>query len=134
MKNNLVVQTKENTVRLAIWTGAWLITTALASFGPKLIWDFNNLISVSAILLNILVGAGMIWANKRFLQDLDELQQKIQLEAMALALGIGLILGLGYSLLDIAQVISFDAEISHLIIVMSITYLIGMKSGQVRYR
>jgi len=76
----------------------------------------------------------MILANKRHLRGLDELQQKIQLEAMALSLGIGLIVGLGYSNLDVTDVIGFDAEISHMVILMGLTYLVGVISGTRKYR
>ena len=50
----------------------------------------------------------MIVANKNHLRGLDEMQQKIQLEAMALALGVGLVAGLGYSTLSITNLITFD--------------------------
>jgi hypothetical protein len=124
----------KNTLRLGYWTAAWLITMALASFGPVFIWQSNKLLTGLAILLNLLVGFGMIMANKRHLRGLDELQQKIQLEAMALSLGIGLVVGLFYSSLDIANLISFDAEISHLVILVGLTYLAGVIAGHRKYR
>jgi hypothetical protein len=88
----------------------------------------------TAILINLGIGVGMILANKQHLQGLDELQQKIQLEAMALSLGVGLVGGLGYSLLDTTKLISSDAEISHLVILMSLTYLGGVIAGNRRYK
>ena len=39
------------------------------------------------------IGAGMIIANRDYLRGLDELQQKIQLEAMALTNVAGILLG-----------------------------------------
>jgi hypothetical protein len=51
------------------------------------------------------------------------MQQKIQLEAMSLTLGVVLVVGLTCSNLDIANIISFDAEIAHVIILMSLTYV-----------
>ncbi len=68
------------------------------------------------------------------MQGLDEMHQKIQLEAMALSLGVGLIAGLGYSNLDIATVIAFDAKISHLVILMGLTYAAGTFFGIRKYR
>ncbi len=126
--------TVRNTVRLGFWTLAWLVTMAIASFGPKFIWQSNEVVTIAAIVLNIAVGAGMILANKRHLNGLDELQQKIQLDAMALSLGVGLIVGLGYSNLDVANIISADAEISHLVILMGLTYLTGVIAGTRKYR
>lgn len=122
-----------NTVRLGIWTGAWVLTMAVATFGPQLVWESRS-ISILAIAANFTIGIGMILANKRHLQGLDEMQRKVQLEAMALALGVALIAGLSYSTLDATNVIAFDAEISHLVILIGITYGTGLALGLRKYR
>ena len=121
-------------MRLGYWTSAWLITMALATFGPLLIWPSTWWLTVLLVIVNVVIGFGMIVANKRHLQGLDEMQQKIQLEAMALSLGIGLVVGLGYSMLDVTNVIAFDAEISHLVILVGLTYGAGTVVGMRRYR
>jgi hypothetical protein len=125
--------TRRNTITLAKWTAAWLITMALAVFGPRFIWDYAMAGTLSAIVLNLVAGFGMIVANIRHLRGLDELQQKIHLEAMGLALGVAVVVGLAYSSLDITNVISFDAEISHLVVIVALTYLAGVLAGQRRY-
>ena len=132
--NDWKARNTKNTLSLGYWTGAWLITLAIATFGPRYIWASSTVFTVLAILLNLGVGFGMILANKRQLNGLDELQQKIQLESMALSLGVGLICGISYSVMDTTRLISFDAEISHLVILMGITYLAGIFAGQRRYR
>ncbi len=124
---------KRNTTRLAWWTGAWVLTLAIAVFGPLLLWE-SGALSLASILLNIVVGIGMIVANKHHLDGLDELQRKIQLEAMALALGVGLVGGLAYSTADITDVIAFDAEISFLVILISFAYMIGIFLGRRKYQ
>ncbi|MEL7450599.1 MAG: hypothetical protein AAFN78_15405 [Pseudomonadota bacterium] len=125
---------KRNTQRLAGWTGAWLVTMALVNFGPTYVWDHNTALTGIAIVLNILVGFGMIAANRRHLLGLDEMQRAIQLGAMALTLGVGLVLGLAYSNLDVTGMIPFDAEISHLVVLMALTYLGGVLAGTRKYR
>ena len=132
--SNWEANTVRNTVRVGIWTFGWLASMAVANFGPKFIWASNESLTILAIVVNLAMGVGMILANKRHLRGLDELQQKIQLEAMALSLGIGLIVGLGYSNLDVTDVIGFDAEISHMVILMGLTYLVGVISGTRKYR
>jgi hypothetical protein len=129
-----VAQGRKNTLRLGYWTGAWLVTMAVAAFGPLLMWQANQLLTALAIFLNIGIGFGMILANKNSLKGLDELQQKIQLEAMALSLGVGLVIGLGYSTMDTSNLISFDAEISHLVILMGLTYGAGIFVGRRKYQ
>jgi hypothetical protein len=123
-----------NTLRLGYCTGAWLVTTALATFGPQFIWHDNTLLTASAIFINLAIGLATILANKHHLQSLDEMQQKIQLEAMALSLGVGFVCGLSYSLLDQSNLMAADAEISHLILLMGLTYLAGTVIGNRRYR
>ena len=125
-------RTRRNTIRLAWWTGAWLVTMATAVFGPLIAWE-SKVISLGAILVNVAAGIGMIVANKQHLDGLDELQRKIQLEAMAIALGVGFVAGLAYSTLDVANVIAGDAEISFLVILISLTYIGGVLIGRRKY-
>ena len=132
--NDWATKTVKNTRLLGYWTGAWVLTMALANFGPRFIWESNGTMTLIAILINLAIGFGMILANKRHLKGLDELHQKVQLEAMALSLGVGLVIGLSYSNLDVTNLISFDAEISHLVIVMGLTYLVGVITGLRKYR
>ena len=96
---------KKNTKNLALWTMVWLLSMAIATFGPKFIWDSENVLTVAGIILNALLGVGMILANIRHLNGLDDLQKKIQLEGMAIALGVGIVGGLSYSLLDTTNII-----------------------------
>ncbi|TLU59941.1 hypothetical protein FE810_16500 [Thalassotalea litorea] len=127
--SNWQTRNKKNTRNLAIWTLAWVLTMALATLGPQLIWQEDTLYSVLAILLNILIGIGMIYANARHLRGLDEMQQRVQLQSMGITLGVGMVLGFAYSNLDIANVIATDAEISHLMMLMAITYMISLFIG-----
>ena len=123
-----------NIANLKKWTAAWVATTALAAFGPKMIWDFETLPTIIGVLINLGVGFGMILSNKRHLQWLDELQRKIFLEAAALSLGVGLVCGLSYELLEDIKLISFEPEISHLVILMGLTFLAGTVIGHRKYR
>ncbi|MCF6144675.1 hypothetical protein PMAG_a1531 [Pseudoalteromonas mariniglutinosa NCIMB 1770] len=66
----------------------------------------------------------MIMANKRHLSGLDELQQRLHLNAMAITLGGSLVFGLAYSVLQTSGVISLRQGISHLVMFMGITYFV----------
>jgi len=132
--NNWAANSAKNTIVLGYWTVAWVLTMALATFGPKFIWQSSDTLTTLAIIINFAVGIGMILANIRHLKGLDEMHQKIQLEAMGISLGVGLVAGLSYSNLDVANIITNDAEISYLIIIMGLTYLVAVIAGQRKYR
>lgn len=132
--SDFAARSKKNTIRLGLWTGAWVLATALVAFGPKLLWDFDTSLTILALLSNLGIGVGMILANKQHLKGLDEMHQKIQLEAMGLSLGIGLVVGIGYEQMEDIRLITFEPEISHLIMLMAISYMIGVFLGTRRYR
>ena len=96
-------------------------------------WHSSASISILAIGINAVIGLGLIVTFMRYLKELDELQRKIQLEALAIAMGVGFVGGFSYSLLVTAKFIS-DAEISDIILLMTLTYVVGIIVGQVRYR
>lgn len=120
--------------RLAVWVLAWIGTVALARFGPAHLWDSQSVVSWAAIVSNIAIGIGLIVAHARYLQKLDELQRKIMLDAMAVALGAALVAGCAYGAAANADVMAGDAEIGLLIILMSVVYVMAVLVGNTRYR
>ena len=124
----------QQVARLIFWSAGWVVTTALAATGPRLIWHYATLPTTIGVLVNLGAGLGMIVTVKRFVQQLDEMQQRIFLDAGALTLGVGLVLGLGYELLEDTKLITYEAEISHLVMLMSVTFLMGTIAGYRRYR
>jgi hypothetical protein len=131
--DNFELTQRRNTVNLAIWTFAWVASVALVTFGGMFLWDDNTLLTSLAIIVNIGLGIGMIIANRRFLLDSDELMKKLHLEAMSLTLGLVLIFGIAYSLMDQRNIIPFDAEIGHLVIFMSLSYMASLFFLRSRY-
>ena len=126
--------TEKNNRLLFYWSLAWVLSMAVIAFGPLFIWNENEYIDLTAIIINFSIGIGFILANKKYLNNLDELQRKIQLEAMAVALGVAVVAGLSYSMLDVRNLISYDAEISHLVIIIGLTYLTATIFGNLRYK
>lgn len=117
---------KKNNLNLAKWTSAWVITLAIASFGPHILWQEDALFSVVAIAVNVVVGIMMIMANKRQIKGMDELQQRLHLNAMAITLGASLVFGLAYSVVQSSGLLQFKEDISHLVLFMGLTYLISV--------
>ena len=133
-KKNYNTQTKKNTINLAIYTALWTVSLAIATFGPIFFWEGNKTLTFIGVVVNAIFGVLMILVNIKHLNGLDELQKKIQLEAMGIALGVGIVGGLSYSLLDTTNLITQDAEISFLIILIALTYMAGIIIGQKRYK
>jgi len=126
-------QIHKTTVWLGIWTFSWVLTVAITSFGPVM-WGENTLINLPLILLNVGIGVGMIIANIRHIKIQDEMMQKVHLEAMGISLGVAVVGGIAYSMLDATNVIPFDAEISGLVGLIGLTYLITLLINVRRYK
>jgi len=122
-----------STKKLALWTWSWVATLAIATFGPKFIWDDHKLLTVLAIAVNLSNGIMMIVANRNFFNSLDELQRKIHVESLAITLGLAVVAGLSFSLLDITNLIPIDAEIGLLVGFIGITYMIALFINTRRY-
>ncbi|WP_395344949.1 hypothetical protein PN836_009255 [Ningiella sp. W23] len=130
---DISTRTVKNTKQLALWTGLWLLSLAIVSFGPSTLWDYHKVISVCTVITNLVMGYKMIVANKQHLLGLDELQQRIQLEAMAMSLGVSMVFGAIFGLLEPIKLISFTPNPSSILFVMGITYLIMIFITSRRY-
>lgn len=124
----------DSTKKLALWTGAWLITLAIATFGSILVWESSLALKVISIGVNFVIGIGAIRANIRHIQSLDEMMQRVHLQAMGMAMGISIVAGITYSVLDTSDVIPFHAEISHVVALTGLVYGIGTMLGLRRYQ
>ncbi|MEM0517905.1 MULTISPECIES: hypothetical protein [Aequorivita] len=133
-QNTWKVTNRNNIKQLAYWTGGWVIAMAVASFGQKFFWEGNTVLTLIFIFIATVVGIGMIIMNRKYINNLDEMQRKIHVEAMAISLGIGVVGGLSYSLLDQAKIISINAEIADVVILIGITYLVATFVGLNRYK
>lgn len=72
-------------------------------------------------------------ANRKLFNHYDELERKIHLESLALTLGLTVIVGLSYSLLDLTNLIPFDAEIGILVGFVGVTYMTTLLINRKRY-
>ncbi len=124
----------KNTKELRLWTLAWTLSMAIATFGPQFLWNEKSVGTLLAIIVNLILGIRMILANRKFINSGDELQKKIHLESLGLTLGLAVIVGLSYSLLDQKNLISGDAEISVLVLFIGITYLVTMTINNKKYK
>jgi predicted DNA repair protein MutK len=133
-ENRFRARMHRSTRRVFYWTSAWLLATALLAFGPKWLWPEVPILTFVALAINILVGIGMVVASKNHLKDMDEMHQRVQLEAMAITLGVALLVGIPWSLLNSLGVVPIPAEFSHVVLLMGLTFLTTTCLGLRRYR
>jgi hypothetical protein len=133
-ENGYQSRTRTNTMRLLRWNCAWVAATALMAFGPASIWSKAVVFTLTAVGLDFAIGVGMVLANKKYIAELDELQRKVYLNALAITVGVAVIAGIPFSVMDTYHVIPFKADISHLVILMGLTFGVSIAYGTLRYR
>lgn len=124
----------KSTFRLFIWTAAWVGMLAIFAFGPKFVWNESPSLTFAAFAACIVVGVGWVIATKNHIQGMDEMIQKVHLDALGITLGLSVIIGLPYSLLDAYGLAPFEPRMAYLLFLMSPVYLISILMGLRRYR
>jgi cyanate permease len=130
---NLPARDLKNANRVNLWAIAWAASLAIISFISKYDWYSANLPITMAFVFSSGIGVGMILAYKRFLKELDEMERKIQLDALASSVGVTLVAFGGYSILAKAGSAP-DLKASSLIVLMALTYMAGIIIGRIRYQ
>ena len=125
-------QKKETKIMLA-WCFAWVASFALLSAGVNYLWD-SLLITKIGLLINLAIGIGMIIAHKNLFKTYDELQKKIQFEAMAITLGLAVVVGLIYEVSFDFGVINSEPEFENLMYFICFSYMASTIINSLRYR
>ena len=97
-------------------------------------YSYQSRFTLLAVGLNVAVGVGMILANKKYIAELDELQRKVQLNSMGITLGVAMVVGVPFRVMDAYHVIPFHADITYLLVLMSVTFAVCNLYGTRRYR
>ena len=125
-------QKKQTKVMLG-WTLAWVASLAFLTGAENTLW--NNLIYTKiGLLLNLAIGIGMIIANKNLFKHYDELEKKIQFEAMAITLGLVVVVGLTYEVSFDFGVIDSEPEFEYLVFFICFSYVASNIISAMRYK
>ena len=103
------------------------------SYGENYLWD-NLLMTKIGLVINLAIGVGMIIANKNLFKHYDELEQKIQFEAMAITLGLTVVVGLTYEISFDFGVIDKEPEFEYLMLFISFSYVASNIISAIRYK
>ena len=125
-------QKKQMKIMLA-WTLAWVASLAFLTAGVNSLWD-NLIFTKIGLLINFVIGIGMIIANKNLFKTYDELQKKIQFEAMAITLGLAVVVGLTYEVSFDFGIIGKEPEFEYLMMFISLSYIVANIVNSRRFR
>ena len=125
-------QKKQTKVMLG-WTLAWVVSLAFLTGAENTLW--NDLIFTKiGLLINLAIGIGMIVAHKNLFKTYDELQKKIQFEAMAITLGLAVVVGLTYEVSFDFGVIDKEPEFEYLMLFICFSYVASTIISAIRYK
>ena len=116
-----------------LWALAWAVSLGLISFLSKYQWYSPGFPTILAFTVQTGIGIGMLFAFIRFLKNLDEMERKIQLDALALSVGVTVVAFASYSILEKSGIVP-DLKSSYLIALIAFTYMAGIVFGRIRYR
>jgi hypothetical protein len=124
----------KNFIWLFCWGVTWVAATALMGLGPKFLWNKALVFTLLAVGLEVAVGVGWILATKKYVMELDELQQRVWLNALGITVGVAFAAAPPLSVMDVYHVIPFHANISHVVMLMAVTFVVSFLYGARRYR
>ncbi len=110
----------------------WALSLMITSYLSQQAW-FTTIPVAIAFLTHTVIGIAMVFSYRRFLIELDEMERKIQLDALALSVGVTIISFSSYSILDKNGILP-ELNSAYLIALMALTYIVGIISGRLRYR
>jgi len=123
---------QKNQRHIILWSLAWILPFLGVNLAIENDWIRSDALVVAAIIGVTLLGMGVLLAYRRFLRNADELMRKIQLDALALTVGVGVVSGFSYTLLESAGIVA-EAEAMTLVMVMVVTYITSVVVGQRRF-
>jgi hypothetical protein len=115
------------------WTFAWMASLVVSDKAALYDWWTAEWITWLSIAVNFALGVWLVIRFMRMLRGMDDLQRKIQLDALAISFGVSLVFTICYSLLVTWGYIT-DEEVTDVFMVMCVTYALAALAGTLRYR
>ena len=127
-------QKKQKKIMFAwAWRLAWVVSLVILTGAENSLWD-NKIYTIIGLIINFAIGIGMIIAEKNLFKTYDELQKRIQFEAMAITLGLVIIVGLTYEVSFDFGIIDKEPQFEYLMIFISLSYIITNIVNSRRFR
>lgn len=123
----------KSTMTFLLCTLVWTISFVLADKAALYDWYDSTASAVTAIVVNVVLGIVMVLTFMRHLRVMDELQRKIQMDALALALGAAMVGGFALLLMQTTGLMD-EPQLDNLILLIFATHLVSTVVGNLRYR
>jgi len=118
---------------LVAWILAWMISLTISDKAALHGWWSREWITIFSIAVNLGIGLWVIRTYIHLLRGMDDLQRRIQLEAISLALGLTAVGTISYSLLVTWGYIT-DEEVSDIFVLLCVSYSAAVMINVLRYR
>ena len=120
-----------NQGRVVLWSFVWALSFVVITLAAKRAWwPFGA--RLAGGIGTSLFGVATMLAYRRFLQETDELRRKIEIEALSLAFGVGLVGGMTYWLLTVMGAVPAK-DFLYVFLVMILAHPVGVLIGRRRY-
>ncbi len=123
---------RANGRRVMLWSIGWAVTMLMASAALTMERFDGGSVAFVAAGLSFILGVGTVGAYRIFLRETDELRQKIEMESLAVAFGVGVVGGMAYSQIMGALNLG-EPNLAYVIAAMLIVRSIGVGVGIRRY-
>jgi len=124
---------RRNQRLVVAWSLAWASTFLAATYGIEADRIGSDALALLATIGVAVVGLGTLLVFRRFLRDADELMRKIQLDALAIAVGVGLVAGFSLSLIERSEIVD-QSDVMTVVLVMILSYIVSVVAGLGKYR
>ncbi|HEV8581300.1 MAG TPA: hypothetical protein VGX68_19720 [Thermoanaerobaculia bacterium] len=122
---------RRNQWRITLWAFVWGLSFVVTTWGAKREWwPFG--VTLAGVIGTSIFGIATFLAYRRFLQETDELRRKIEVEALALAFGVGVVGGLTYWPLAVSGAVP-ESGLVYIFVAMFFTHPVGVLIGFRRY-
>jgi len=131
MAKGLPERDKRNANRVNLWAFGWMFSLMGNMILTKIFDQGAGVFWVLIFAAHIICGVMLVLSYRRFLSQLDEMERKVQLEALALAVGFSILVFSAGSVLDSVGVLG-KPDAAVMVVVMSLTYMGGLIIGRIR--
>lgn len=120
---------RHNQRRVVLWSLAWALSFVAVTLVIEKEWLPFGL-TIAAVIGTAIIGVATVLAYRRFLAETDELRRKIEVEALAVAFGVGFVGVQSYWLLVVkgaAPATGFIYVLAAMVLTYSAGVLIGIR-------